>query len=567
MSELERQIERRWPGLGRPAKSRGLSLYGADIAVLDGELGRVIIAGDVWCAGGTEDADLSALLNAGNLLDAGALAGAVWGNYVAIFEEAGRGSASIFRDPSGARQAYVAADRGIAIVTSRLPPWLAHALNPAIGPDFHVLAGALAAPPVAAQALLLHQAVSVPPGWVADWSRGEVRLRSEWRPPIGSESPDREVGAAKLRGAVVQACSAVARKHQRILLQLSGGLDSAVVLGALASADPRPEIICVNFSSQSEATDERTYARAAAHFWGVDLVEIKLDHRSLDYSRLASNPVGAMPALYGLDNNIEDAQAALALSKGCTACVTGQGGDAVFFQFPTLLPLIDKLEILGLRALFSGGLADAARRSQSTIWTALRLILRYLVIGVPEAAPVPHLALLGTTARERLLTAARKLSSLQVHPAITPGKAFQLEAIANGQIFHTLSFAGSRLPVLHPLLSQPVVEASIAIPTFELTYGAADRALARDAFKDLLPEEIWNRRGKGETSDYHYRGLVRNLPFLRKWLLEGRLVAHGLLDRDVLDDALTEEALVHSDLGGMALPYASIEAWARAWGL
>src|SRR5207248_1207100 len=54
-----------------------------------------------------------------------------------------------------------------------------------------------------------------------------------------------------------------------------------------------------------------------------------------------------------------------------------------------------------------------------------------------------------------------------------------------------------RAPQHHPLLSQPVMEVCLQIPTYLLVQGGRERSLAREAFADRLPPQILQRRDKG----------------------------------------------------------------------
>ena len=96
----------------------------------------------------------------------------------------------------------------------------------------------------------------------------------------------------------------------------------------------------------------------------------------------------------------------------------------------------------------------------------------------------------------------------------------------------------------HPLCSQPVVEACLALPTALLTAGGRDRGLARKAFRERLPDTIVNRRSKGEMTRIYGRLIVDNLDILRPWLIDGRLAALGLIDRATAETELTPEALI-----------------------
>jgi len=150
---------------------------------------------------------------------------------------------------------------------------------------------------------------------------------------------------------------------------------------------------------------------------------------------------------------------------------------------------------------------------------------------------------------------------------LPPARRMQFEAIANCQNFNGPTWRAGFAPLIHPLLSLPVVEACLAIPTYRLAKGSGNRALAREIFADWLPEVVRSRHDKGDATSYYRRAVAENLPYLRSLLLDGVLVSHGLLDGDGIDMALREEQLIWSDTSRMIAVYASFEAWARYWGL
>ena len=56
-----------------------------------------------------------------------------------------------------------------------------------------------------------------------------------------------------------------------------------------------------------------------------------------------------------------------------------------------------------------------------------------------------------------------------------------------------------------------------------------------------------------------------HLPFLRAYLLDGRLAAEGVLDRAGLEARLTEDALRWRGGAAQILAAVSVEAWVRRW--
>lgn len=524
--------------------------------------GEVQVVGEVYARGSLNPPDLprDAECTPGRLLRE------IWGRYVAFGGPPNTDEQFVLRDPSGALEAYILQRTGILVVASHAPGWLVRLVDPAAGIDFTMLANALAHPLLAVHRSLLHRVTRLPAGGALAWNGSVGRISQPWCPALQAHCEPQRNGS-HLRDAVLLSCAAVRARHSRLIVELSGGLDSAIVLGALVQSGGAAGITCVNFATRARAGDERPYARAAAAMCGVELVEVAAHERSVDYSFIAGLDQGPSPSLYGFDPILERTVSDLVCTSGSTACLTGQGGDAVFYQYPSLLPALDLLQADGVAALGSSQVVEIARRANTTVWDVWWRMLRHCVGCSAWGASSFERSMLGPAAVERLLP------SLHVHPwlaraaELPPGKQEQLAALANCQLFNDPTLRSRVTQLCHPLLAQPVMAAALGVPTYRLASGLLDRALARQVFADLVPSAILERQGKGETSDYHYRALARNLPFLRDWLINGRLAAHRLLDRDALLAALDPDVLLHSARPGIALTYASIEAWARAWGL
>lgn len=61
------------------------------------------------------------------------------------------------------------------------------------------------------------------------------------------------------------------------------------------------------------------------------------------------------------------------------------------------------------------------------------------------------------------------------------------------------------------------------------------------------------------------RMIVDSLPFLRPWLMDGRLAALGVIDRDAADLELTRERFLWRGRYTAIMAAAAFEAWVRAW--
>ena len=119
--------------------------------------------------------------------------------------------------------------------------------------------------------------------------------------------------------------------------------------------------------------------------------------------------------------------------------------------------------------------------------------------------------------------------------------------------------------MIHPLMAQPLVEWSLRTPVPHLVPNGRERGLARNAFADRLPASVANRRGKGDYAAYFNHQAAQNLPFLRTYLLEGRLAAAHIIDRAVMEQQLDEDALRWLGRASEILAAVSVEAWVRRW--
>src|SRR5205085_2629923 len=108
------------------------------------------------------------------------------------------------------------------------------------------------------------------------------------------------------------------------------------------------------------------------------------------------------------------------------------------------------------------------------------------------------------------------------------GKREHVRAIVHVHHFLDARRGVSDLAFLHPLLAQPLLELCLRIPSWMWARGGRNRAVARAAFRDLLPAEIVNRRAKGRLESLFMKSFMANRNALGDLLLGGRLDAMGM---------------------------------------
>ncbi|MDQ0839261.1 asparagine synthase-related protein [Sphingomonas faeni] len=498
-----------------------------------------------------------------------------WGGFVTLTKHS-ECRWSISRSVDGLMPASVFRTDAGLVVASQVPEWLLRTFGLKPKVDWSVIAALLHDPTVTAYRSALSGIVTIPPGCsfepVTPYAvavDGDVRadppIETRWNPcDLARAAHGTSAAAAeqRLREAVDETVGAWAGVGDRAALELSGGLDSAILSGTLSRIEPRHPMTLVNASTIQAGGDERRYARDVSRLCDIPLIEIAADERVLDIVSLRNMVHPSEPILYGLDVG-HDAQMSLhAREVGADTIFTGQGGDAVFYQMPDVEIAADSFRLNGPRAIWSGHTRDIARRAQRSVWSAWGAILADRLGRPAMPARFP-----GSMATPESI----ERSANCVHPwladvaGLPPAKVRQIQAIANSQIFYGPTLRGKSTLFVHPLMSQPVVEACLSIPIPILTGGRLDRQLARAAFADRLPTSVAQRRSKGEATSYYNLAVTAAVSDLRALLLDGRLVERGLLDRRILEQALDADTLLWSDVSRPLMLYASIEAWIGYW--
>jgi asparagine synthase (glutamine-hydrolysing) len=120
------------------------------------------------------------------------------------------------------------------------------------------------------------------------------------------------------------------------------------------------------------------------------------------------------------------------------------------------------------------------------------------------------------------------------------------------------------LPVLHPLMAQPLMELCLRIPSWTWAENGRDRSVARDAFKGLVPNSVLSRRMKGSLQGFIRRAFESLRPDLRALLLEGELRRTGILDVAAIEAVFADGW--DADAPQLRLTeMASLELWMRSW--
>jgi len=497
-----------------------------------------------------------------------------WGRYVAVFRDLARQRVSILRDPTGGLPCFLAEHEGVHLAFSDIESCLSLGLM-RFSINWHYVASFVPYSALQIAETGLNEVTEVQPGERVSFSAESRESELLWKPSeIASTRRIEEpvVAVAALREMVRQCVGAWASLHRSIVHNLSGGLDSSIVLSCLKSAPGLPRTTCLHYYAPASDEDEREYARLVARHMDAELVECALDPKAARLERMLSIRPSPRPWFYTYDLIHSPIEARVMNECGATGLFSGAGGDGLFIQARAELAVADYLRHHGFRPGVFRVALDAARINRASVWPTLKLgILRHLRRPA-TASTFAHFGEARSLIPPDVYERARNDDGL-FHPwiraaehGIAPGLLWQILCMSVPSSFYE-SFGGAteieRTPVL---VSQPVMELCLRIPSYIWISGGRDRAIARRAFSDALPSVVVRRTQKGLIDRYNRQMLDENAAFVREMLLDGMLVKAGLLDRARL------EAYIRADASAPGFEYNEVvrqhlctEVWLRRW--
>lgn len=492
-----------------------------------------------------------------------ALAAGGWGAYVGLLHDPADDRWWLFRDPSGALEAFTWRRDALTTCASgfdALPPG---ALPPRLGLDWRVIADWIRDPGARGGHPAFAGIAWVAPGDVQPVDGTADEAVAVWRPSDWTpREPRIDPGwSARMAETLVETVAALLEPYVCVATEASGGLDSSVVNAAIGRAGLADRVVAaLHYVGDRREADERRWAQALGERWGLPLACVPRPGTGLDleadFAQLAK---GVRPPFSALDSARDRDTAERLRAWGAQALVTGKGGDALFFQMPTPLVLADLWQARGLAAIGHPLGAQVARWLRRSVWSVWREALE-----TPPRRAAPLLGRFGGWA-------LRDAPPASPHPWVAdagdlpPAKRLQIAALSNGQAALGEHRRSQVVDMLHPLLTQPMMELCLSIPSWELVRGGRDRALARDAFAAWLPPCVVRRRSKGGLFSWYARLVAANAPVLRAHLLDGVLADAGLLDRRAMERALSPDDLIRSGDGVDLMAAAALESWVRHW--
>jgi asparagine synthase (glutamine-hydrolysing) len=392
------------------------------------------------------------------------------------------------------------------------------------------------------------------PGSMAVVEGGSVRVERYWTPRPAEADGD---WVGRVRDEVTAAVRRRLVADVPLGALLSGGIDSSIVVAAMAQASPGPvRTFTVGFPDRRY--DERPFARALASRYGTQHEEIEVDPGPELLDRVA----GAFDEPFGDEAALPTLLVCEATRRHVKVALVGDGGDEVFggyerYRAHALAGRVPRVA----GALGSGvlGLVPAARRSpRSTLFRVRRFLD---AAAQPAASRYARLVeVFPLELRRRLWTdEARAVATERRLPAGGDLRLVDVESYLPGDLLPKADIASMAvsLELRSPFLDHRVVELGLALPPAL----AARKAALKQAFAADLPPEIAGRGklGFGVPLDAWFRGPLR--PVAGDLVLAG--AGRGLFRRPELERLLREHGAGDADHGHRLWCLCLLELWQR----
>lgn len=480
-----------------------------------------------------------------------------WGSYVAIVIDRGHDVIRVLRSPDGAVPCFLTNRNGVHVVFSEAQDIIA--IAPDTEPELAFVAAFLAYPRVVLRRTGLAGVEEAAPGEAIELTRTTCRIVPFWQPTAHPQIDRFEQGVEAVRDAGKTVARALSRQEGLVLHRLSGGFDSSAVLGLLADAMPREQLVCINeYWPDALEGDERVVARAVAQSQGVRVMELAMNPRRVHYPAILSATPTVKPSLSILSFADEEAVDAYA-SVGADLLTSGQGGDHVFHRSRTSAIAADALRD-GAQNLLAIAL-DTARLTRRSVWGIFQDMLGQGVLRQRgRALPRSSAAL--------LLDEEFAAPDIDDHPWIfaarceTPARALRIGHLRDALSYHDRS-AIRTMRAFPLLLAQPVVDACLSIAPYLMTAGGTDRALARAAFAPFTPPLVNARSLKGETTRYFAATLAANRRWICDALIGGELASSGLVSPSGVEKSVMSDWRQDGVAADGLYSLVAAEAWLR----
>jgi asparagine synthase (glutamine-hydrolysing) len=409
---------------------------------------------------------------------------------------------------------------------------------------------------------------------------GPPIVRRYWRAAFGA--PRIEVGEREASAEVRRLVeAAVARRLEADVplgAFLSGGIDSTIIVGAMARKMGRKvKTFSIGFSGDARF-DETRYARIAAHAFDTEHTEFIVEPSSFD---LVERLVDLYDGPFGDSSAVPTSIVSMLTRRAVTVALTGDGGDELFCGYHRFLAA-EFAERLPRTA------RDAARRVLGVLPKSMvnsrRPLARAHRLLYVAAQPLPDRLLAWTSffdVEEILAPDLRRRVAVNAPTEWSRGlcESFTGGTVLSQTLGHNFEgflpedlllkadrcSMGHSLELRSPFLDTALIDYVARLPDKMLRRGNTTKWLLRRAFSDVLPPEI-QARGKlgfGAPLDTWFRGTLREYVLD---VLHVRARCNEFINPSYMARVLDRHMTGVADHGSLIWVLLTFEIWLRKLG-
>lgn len=382
-------------------------------------------------------------------------------------------------------------------------------------------------------------------GQMLQWREGRATIKSYWKPSVHLVERTPQAHAAVLRDALLETVQRQVHAYEHVGITLGGGLDAAIVLGAIRRV--APDVRVSSFTIGASANDwEIVGARETAQAFGTEHHEYTFDPAVISTE---------LPRLVWLTEDCGGREEAMLqmhvlreAGAQARAVFGGHGADILFGGMPRhrLVGLAERLPLLRapLHELFQ--LSQASVRPTSWSGRALGAAVYGRTPPQPLRVPgggLPQPALWRPELNRFIRATIQRMHSLNY---------LEPEHELAGTTFHS------------PFLDPDLIATSLTVPGCLKSGWRRQKLVLREAAAELLPATILRRKKAMQRLDVRALGSV--LAELAGQCLQGSAIEqHRLLTGKQLQELRRERnrAQQSRECADRLWSVLSLECWAR----
>lgn len=486
-----------------------------------------------------------------------------WGAYVTIRQRPDDMAIEIARDPSGMVPCYHVRQKGIIAFASE-PTLLVDTGFLGTNIDWRALTRFLIADQMRPAQTCIEGLTELNGGsHMRIAETGSQNIEAFWSPWQHTDRASliRDEGEAVrlLRETLMDCVQAWTQPFEHVLLYLSGGLDSSIVAAAMP---PDVQASHITLVTADPSGDERGYARQLTDRLGQPLFERMLEVGLVDLHRSGAARF-PRPTVRSFAQAGDALGIGLADEVGADVFFNGGGGDNVFCYLQSGAPIADQMLVEGIGRKTWRTILDMSALAHADIWSVARSGWRKSRQKPVRYVWKPDLSFLSSAATQEAAATCRH-DWLDAPDGALPGTASHIALLLRIQN-HLDSERGFNRPVISPLLSQPIVELCLKIPSWLWCREGRNRYIARKAFEDALPPALIARLSKGTPDSFVATLFEAHRKTIATILRDGLLAQAGLLDMRAIEQSIDQSQHARNGDFWRLMRLADAEIWTQSW--